>query len=225
MSSALRTHNKAQARHSTKVTCFMLNFSTFKEFDIHYIGFEELSLRLYHTTLLHDLGRLNSTDSEVLNPPAHAMTFELHGGCMAYEQLHITAPDFDADQVSDIVQSIVLHTLQWSSGDSSATQVFMSVSALFNIEGHNGTGIVGLDFNRLWHPKTMEEIEKAYPWGDFYHQALAAVDREFAQKPNCLVSHFPGGLDWFTNEFRVGPIVLRHLNQLEGLDRGLRRAQ
>ncbi|KAJ7691249.1 hypothetical protein B0H14DRAFT_3664648 [Mycena olivaceomarginata] len=128
-------------------------------------------------------------------------------------------------QVSDIVQSIVLHTLQWSSGNSSATQIFMSVSALFNIEGHNGTGIVGLDFNRLWHPKTMEEIEKAYPRGDFYHQALAAVDREFAQKPNCLVSHFPGGLDGFTNEFRVGAIVLRHLDQIEGLDRGLQRAQ
>ncbi|KAJ7691250.1 hypothetical protein B0H14DRAFT_3175654 [Mycena olivaceomarginata] len=54
------------------------------------IGFEKLSLCLYHTTLLHDLGRLKST--EVLDRPAHAMTFELHGGCMAYEQLHTTAP-------------------------------------------------------------------------------------------------------------------------------------
>ncbi|KAJ7318955.1 hypothetical protein DFH08DRAFT_819402 [Mycena albidolilacea] len=169
------------------------------------IGFEELSMRLYHTTLLHDLGWSNST--EVLNHPAHAMTFELHGGFMAYEHLHTAAPDLDADQVGDIVQSIVLHTLQWSSGNSSATQILMSVSALFDIGGYNGTGIAGLDYKRLWHPKTIEEIEKAYPRGEFYHQALAAVDREFTQKPNCLASHFPGGLEGFTNEFRVGPIV------------------
>ncbi|KAJ7883554.1 hypothetical protein B0H14DRAFT_2702215 [Mycena olivaceomarginata] len=145
------------------------------------IGFEELSMRLYHTTLLHDLGWSNNT--EVLDHPAHAMTFELHGGFMAYEHLHTAAPDLDADQI------------------------LMSVSALFDIGGYNGTGIAGLDYKRLWHPKTIEEIEKAYPRGDFYHQALAAVDREFTQKPNCLASHFPGGLDGFTNEFRVGPIV------------------
>jgi hypothetical protein len=37
----------------------------------------------------------------------------------------------------------------------------MSVSALFDIGGYNGTGIVGLNSSLLWHPKTIEEIEKA----------------------------------------------------------------
>jgi hypothetical protein len=156
------------------------------------IGFEELSLRLYHTTLLHDLGWSNNT--EALDHPAHAMTFELHGAFMAYEHLHAAAPDLDAQQVGDIVQSIVLHTSQWPSGNSSATQILMSISALFDIGGYNGTGLVGLDFSRLWHPKTIEEIEKAYPRGDLYQEGLSIFDREFVQKPNCLLSHYPGGV-------------------------------
>ncbi|KAF8201286.1 hypothetical protein K438DRAFT_2015622 [Mycena galopus ATCC 62051] len=169
------------------------------------IGFEELSMRLYHTTLLHDLGWSNST--EVLDNRAHAMSFELHGAFMAYEHLHAAAPTLDAYQVGDIVQSIVLHTSQWPSGNSSATQILMSLSALFDVGGYNGTGLVGLDFNLLWHPKTIEEIEKAYPRGDFYQEGLAAFDREFVQKPNCLLSHYPGGLNALVKDLRVGPIV------------------
>ncbi|KAJ7354510.1 hypothetical protein DFH08DRAFT_46065 [Mycena albidolilacea] len=169
------------------------------------IGFEELSLRLYHTTLLHDLGWSNNT--EALDHPAHAMTFELHGAFMAYEHLHAVAPDLDAQQVGDIVQSIVLHTSQWPSGNSSATQILMSISALFDIGGYNGTGLVGLDFSRLWHPKTIEEIEKAYPRGNLYQEGLSIFDREFVQKPNCLLSHYPGGLDALVKDLRVGPIV------------------
>ncbi|KAJ7233845.1 hypothetical protein B0H12DRAFT_1076476 [Mycena haematopus] len=169
------------------------------------IGFEELTLRLYHTTLLHDLGWSNST--EVLNNPAHAMTFELHGAFMAYEHLHAAAPTLDPYQVGDIVQSIVLHTSQWPSGNSSATQILMSLSALFDVGGYNGTGLAGLDFNLLWHPKTIAEIENAYPRGDFYDEGIAVFDREFVQKPNCLLSHFPGGLDALRKDLRVGPIV------------------
>ncbi|KAJ7238067.1 hypothetical protein B0H12DRAFT_1326940 [Mycena haematopus] len=169
------------------------------------IGFQELTLRLYHTTLLHDLGWSNST--EVLNNPAHAMTFELHGAFMAYEHLHAAAPTLDPYQVGDIVQSIVLHTSQWSSGNSSATQFLLFISALFDVGGYNGTGLAGLNFNLLWHPKTIEEIESAYPRGNFYYEGTAFFDREFVEKPNCLVSHYPGGLDALTKDFRVGLIV------------------
>jgi hypothetical protein len=97
------------------------------------IGFEELSLRVYHTSLLHDVGWSNST--EALNHPAHAMTFELHGGIMAYEHLHAAAPSLDAFQVGDIVESIVLHTSQWPSGNSSANQFLLSVSTFFDAGG------------------------------------------------------------------------------------------
>ncbi|KAJ6605226.1 hypothetical protein DFH09DRAFT_202373 [Mycena vulgaris] len=169
------------------------------------IAFEELTLRLYHTTLLHDLGWSNS--SEVLDHPSHAMTFELVGGFLAYEHLHAAAPHLDAFQVGDVVESIVLHTSQWPSGNSSANQMLMSVSALFDVGGYNGTGVVGLDSRILWNPKTVAEIEKAYPRGNFFNEGLTEFDREFTQKPNCLVSHFPGGLDGLLKDIRVGPIV------------------
>ncbi|KAJ6476473.1 hypothetical protein C8R47DRAFT_1323601 [Mycena vitilis] len=169
------------------------------------IAFNELTLRLWHTTVLHDLGWSNST--EVLTHPAHAMTFELHGAIMAYEHLHTAAPALDAFQVGDIVESIVLHTSQWPSGNSSANQILMSLSALFDIGGYNGTGLVGLDFNSLWNPRTVAEIEKAYPRDGFYAEGLGALDREFTLKPNCLVSHYPGGIAALTKDFRVGPIV------------------
>ncbi|KAJ7362524.1 hypothetical protein DFH08DRAFT_841054 [Mycena albidolilacea] len=169
------------------------------------IGFEELSLRLYHTSLLHDVGWSNST--EALNHPAHAMTFELHGGIMAYEHLHAAAPNLDAFQVGDIVESIVLHTSQWSSGNSSANQFLLSVSTFFDAGGYNGTGVAGLDFHRLWNPKTVAEIEQAYPRVDMHNQVISILDKEFAQKPNCLLSHYPGGLDAIAKDVRVGPIV------------------
>ncbi|KAJ6550173.1 hypothetical protein B0H19DRAFT_1265035 [Mycena capillaripes] len=169
------------------------------------IGFEELSLRLYHTSLLHDLGWSNNT--EVLTHPAHAMTFELHGAIIAYEHLHAAAPKLDAFQVGDIVESIVLHTSTWSSGNSSANQILMLISALFDVGGYNGTELVGIDFSSLWNPRTVAEIERAYPRADFYNDALSIFDREFVQKPNCLNSHFPGGLDGLKKDLRRGPIV------------------
>ncbi|KAJ7733796.1 hypothetical protein B0H16DRAFT_1696021 [Mycena metata] len=169
------------------------------------IGFEELALRLYHTTLLHDLGLSNATMA--LTHPAHAMTFELHGAFMAYEHLHAAAPNLDPFQVGDIVESIVLHTSQWSSGNSSANQILMALSALFDVGGFNGTGIVGLDFKQLFDPRTVAEIEQAYPRGDFYEAGITAFDREFTEKPNCLLGHYPGGLDALSKDLRVGPIV------------------
>ncbi|KAK7057854.1 hypothetical protein R3P38DRAFT_3304237 [Favolaschia claudopus] len=131
------------------------------------IAFDELSLRLYHTTLLHDLGWSNST--EILNHPAHAMTFELHGAFIAFEHLQTALPQ--------------------------------------PRRRYNGTGLVGVDTTKLWHPQTVAEIEKAYPRGDFAEAGIAAIDRDFDEKPNCLVSHYPGGERALENDFHVGPIA------------------
>ncbi|KAJ7041388.1 hypothetical protein C8F04DRAFT_1253090 [Mycena alexandri] len=169
------------------------------------IGFDELALRVYHTTLLHDLGLSNATVA--VTHPSHAMTFELHGAFMVYEHLHVAAPNLDPFQVGDIVESIVLHTSQWSSGNSSATQILTSLSTLFDVGGFNGTGIAGLDYKQLFNPKTVAEIEQAYPRGDLYNAAIPAIEQEFAEKPNCLLSHYPGGFDAFAKDLRVGPIV------------------
>jgi hypothetical protein len=140
------------------------------------IAFPELSLRLYHTSLLHDLGWTNTTEG--LEHPAHAMTFELHGAFMTYEHLHAVAPTFDAERVGDIVQSIVLHTSNWTMGNSSATAQLVSLSVNFDIGGYDSLGPDGIDFNRLFNRSTVEEIEKAFPRGDFYDQGAAAIERE-----------------------------------------------
>ncbi|KAJ7318940.1 hypothetical protein DFH08DRAFT_819390 [Mycena albidolilacea] len=66
----------------------------------------------------------------------------------------------------------------------------------------------------------IEEIEKAYPHGDLYQEGLGIFDREFAQKPNCLMSHHLGGLDALVKDLYVGPIVpedsrARNVRELE----------
>ncbi|KAF7345704.1 hypothetical protein MVEN_01590400 [Mycena venus] len=169
------------------------------------IAFQELSLRLYHTCLLHDLGWTNTTEG--LSHPAHNMTFELHGAFMTYEHLHTVAPTYDAERVGDIVESIVLHTSTWASGNSSATGQLMALSANFDIEGYANLGPGGIDFNLMFNRTTVEEIEKAYPRGDFYDQGSAAIEREFVEKPNCLFGHRPGGLVGGLAAFLKGPIV------------------
>jgi hypothetical protein len=65
--------------------------------DVPQISFEELTRRWYHCALLHDLGL--SKNAEALAHPANAMTFELHGGFMAYEHLHAADPTLDPVQV------------------------------------------------------------------------------------------------------------------------------
>ncbi|KAJ7735721.1 hypothetical protein B0H16DRAFT_1466985 [Mycena metata] len=167
------------------------------------IGFEELSLRVYHTSLLHDVGW--SSLPEVVNHPAHEMLFELHSAFVAYDHLHAAVPNVDVSQVGDIVESIVLHTSEWTTCNSSANQFLMALTVDFDAGGFNGSGIV--DYTQLFHPQTVAEIERAYPRGDFYNAATAVVSKEFAQKPNCLLSHYPGGLGAFEKDLRVGPIV------------------
>ncbi|KAJ7616362.1 hypothetical protein DFH06DRAFT_110270 [Mycena polygramma] len=167
------------------------------------ITFEELNRRIYHCCILHDLGW--TTTAEGMAHPAHAMTFELHGGIMAYEHLHAAAPNLDAQQVGDIVQSVVLHTSQWDSGKSSATQILMSLGALFDVCGYDARGPGSFDF--LLNRKTVQEIEKEYPRGDFAAEGKEVLQREFTEKPNCLLLHFPGGGDAFIKAVRAEPLV------------------
>jgi cyanamide hydratase family protein with HD domain len=155
------------------------------------ITFEELNRRLYHTCLLHDLGW--TTTAQGRAHPAHAMTFELHGGIMAYDHLHAAAPSLDAEQVGDIVQSIALHTTSWSSGKSSATGALMSLSAWFDVCGYHEAAPGSVFVNR----KTVQEIEKEYPRGKFATEGGEVLEREFLEKPNCLLSHFHGGVSNF----------------------------
>ncbi|KAJ7159015.1 hypothetical protein C8R43DRAFT_357934 [Mycena crocata] len=167
------------------------------------ITFEELNRRLYHTCLLHDLGW--SHGAEARAHPEHGMTFELHGGIMAYEHLQTAAPALDAQQVGDIVQSIVLHTSQWPEGTSSATAMLLSLSAIFDVGGYDAMGPGSLGF--LISRKTVQEVEKVYPRGTFAPDGFGVMNKEFDEKPNCLLSHFPGGREGFLKVVRVEPLV------------------
>ncbi|KAF8137984.1 hypothetical protein K438DRAFT_1786141 [Mycena galopus ATCC 62051] len=152
-----------------------------------------------HTCILHDLGWAAPAH------PAAGMSFELQGGIMAFEHLRAAAPDLDAQQVGDIVQSIVLHTSEWPSGTSSATKTLISLGALFDVGGYDAHGPGSLDF--LINRKTVQEIEKEYPRGDFAAEAVAVLHNEFKLKPDCLLSHFGPGSDVFLNAVRKDPIV------------------
>ncbi|KAF7330094.1 hypothetical protein MKEN_00273800 [Mycena kentingensis (nom. inval.)] len=147
------------------------------------ISTTELATRLYHTALLHDLGWTQS--KEGLSHPAHTMSFELFGGIRAYEHLFDKVPSLNGTEVSDIVQSIMLHTIapQWDIGMSSATGMLMSLSACRD---------------------TVREIEAAYPRGTFAAEGTAILDSELARKPDCLTSHI--AVDR-ANLIRVDPIV------------------
>ncbi|KAJ7468935.1 hypothetical protein B0H11DRAFT_2283868 [Mycena galericulata] len=167
------------------------------------ITFEELNRRIYHTCILHDLGW--TTTAEGRAHPAHAMTFELHGGIMAYEHLHAAAPALNAQQVGDIVQSIVLHTSDWPFGKVSATKLLISLSAIFDVAGYDAYGPGS--FDSFISRKTVQEIEKVYPRGNFAAEGEEVLQREVAEKPDCLLTHFPGGLDAFLKIVRKDPIV------------------
>jgi hypothetical protein len=40
----------------------------------------------------------------------------------------------------------------------------------------------------------VEEIERAYLRGNLYNEGGGAIEKEFAEKPNCLLSHQAGGV-------------------------------
>ncbi|KIK63991.1 hypothetical protein GYMLUDRAFT_241215 [Collybiopsis luxurians FD-317 M1] len=149
---------------------------------------ETVVKELYLTCLLHDFGL--STHIDTTTHPAHDMTFEFHGGIMAYEHLraeYISTHQLNDIQIADITQSIMLHTAPFEHGKSSALGMLMQLSAFLDVFGY---GVFGPDsMEKLIHRDTVREIEQAFPRGD-----MAQLDRQsqimFEEKPNCLTSHF-----------------------------------
>ncbi|KAJ7264374.1 hypothetical protein C8J57DRAFT_1718750 [Mycena rebaudengoi] len=166
------------------------------------ITFEELNKRLYHACILHDLGW--TAEPEGMAHPAHAMSFEIFGGIMAYDHLHATDPKLDANQVGDIVQSIMLHTSEYAAGPSSAVGMLLPLGALFDVMGYDALGPGSLDF--LYNRKTVQEIERAYPRGAFAADGAEVLNKEFDTKPNCILSHYRGGRE-FIGKIRAEPLV------------------
>ncbi|KAJ7172994.1 hypothetical protein C8R43DRAFT_678407, partial [Mycena crocata] len=169
---------------------------------VQQISFDELNRRFYHTALLHDLGW--TTTAEGLAHPAHAMSFELHGGVMAYDHLYNTT-NLDAVQVGDVMQSIVLHTSQWPGGTSSANSFLMFLSVAFDAAGYDAFGPGSLDafVNRT----TVKEVEAKYPRGEFGPDAIDTLSEQLKEKPSSLITHWPGGPDALFHAIRTEPIV------------------
>ncbi|KAF7342144.1 hypothetical protein MVEN_01802100 [Mycena venus] len=149
------------------------------------ITLEELVRRWYHCAMLHDLGL--TKNEEALRHPANAMSFELHGGFMAYEHLHSVDPTLNPVQVGDIVQGIIVHTSTFHSGKSSAVAMLLKMCTGFDGLGYDAFGPGSLSF--LQNRKTVQEIEQAFPRGAFGEEALDIVATEMARKPDCLMSH------------------------------------
>ncbi|KAJ7321856.1 hypothetical protein DFH08DRAFT_941786 [Mycena albidolilacea] len=158
------------------------------------ISFEELQKRLYHACVMHDIGWTSHPDG--LNHPARKMSFEIFGGIMAYDFLHAVDPTLDAEQVGDIVQSIMLHTTEYTAGQSSAVVTLVTLGASFDVVGYDAFGPG--TFNYV-HRKTVQEIEKQFPRGTFFKDVNEIIGEEFDVKPNCIMGHFRGGLEFVKN--------------------------
>ncbi|KAJ7481881.1 hypothetical protein FB451DRAFT_1444612 [Mycena latifolia] len=166
------------------------------------ISFEDLQKRLYHACILHDLGMTIHPDT--LNHPARTMSFELFGGIMAYEHLRAVEPPLGGQQVGDIIQSIMLHTTEYTAGNSSSIGTLLTLGSSFDVLGYNGLGPGVFDF--ICHRKTVQEIEKAFPRRTFGIDGREAGTREFDEKPTCIMGHFRGGRQML-EKLRVEPIV------------------
>lgn len=152
------------------------------------IPFEELDKRIWLACILHDVGI--TADPEALGHRASAMTFELHGGIMAYEHLNKQYPEtLDAQEVGDVVQGIMLHTTNFVRGLSSAAAMLLQISAFFDLVGYDPLADGSDVLRALWPEGFVKEMEERYPRADWGGDAVRLLTRDSVEKPNCLMSH------------------------------------
>jgi cyanamide hydratase family protein with HD domain len=152
------------------------------------IACDELVRQVYLTCLLHDFGL--STHQDVISHPARDMTFEFHGGLIAYEHLrseYSSILQLTDSQVADITQSIMLHTVPFETGASSAVGILVQMCSMFDMLGYGAFGPGSME--NVFHRETVREIELAYPRGDLVQFSTQDVQGMLEAKPNCLMSH------------------------------------
>ncbi|TFY79784.1 hypothetical protein EWM64_g4230 [Hericium alpestre] len=130
--------------------------------DVPQIPFAEFQDRLFHATILHDLGRM-----------------------LAYEHLLHMDASIDPERLGDIVQSIMTHTLMLPRGSMTAVGMLLQLGAAFDMLGWDAFGEGSLNF--LLNRETVYEIETAYPRGEQGHQVKEFVDKMTQEKPHCLI--------------------------------------
>ncbi|KAJ4474483.1 hypothetical protein J3R30DRAFT_683929 [Lentinula aciculospora] len=175
--------------------CYYLSLAILRNFpsntpSIPQISRDELIQRVYLTCILHDVGL--SLHETVTIHPAHDMTFEFHGGIMVYEHLradYVAGLRPNDSQIADITQSIMLHTIPFQTGMSSATGMLMYVSALFDILGYDAAAPNLIE--RAVHRDTVREINETFARDNMTLFSDSQVQEMLKVKPNCLVGHSP----------------------------------
>jgi hypothetical protein len=185
--------------HNLRMICysFGLLLSGFPSQPSHgaaQIPMEELTERIYLSSMLHDLGV--SKDPVTLEHPAHTMTFELFGGFLAYDHLHtVNYPSVDDTFIGDVVQGTVLHTSILDAGNSSAAASLLHLSAFLDIVGWEA---FGPDiFPRFWNNQTIAQIEEAFPRLELSDEFADDVEEMLKDKPDCIISHYVSDFPWF----------------------------
>jgi hypothetical protein len=178
--------------HNLRVICYsfgllLTGFPSQPALGTEQISVEELSDRIYLSSMLHDLGV--SKDPVTLKHPAHTMSFELFGGFLAYDHLHaLNYPSVDDAFIGDVVQGTVLHTSIFDTGNSSAAAMLLHLSAHLDIQGLQA---FGPDiFPRFWNNRTISEIEKAFPRLQVSEEFATDVAEMLKVKPDCILSHY-----------------------------------
>jgi hypothetical protein len=151
------------------------------------IATEELTERLYLTSILHDTGL--TRDKKTLENPAHVLSFELFGALLAYDHLHaVKYPSTNDKFIGDVAQSIVFHTSILPGGNSSAVAALIHLSTYLDVGGWDifGPGLL----RNFWNNQTVEDIEKAFPRLNFSTEMGDDLAEMLHDKPDCIVGHY-----------------------------------
>jgi hypothetical protein len=152
------------------------------------IARDELLKKVYLTCLLHDIGF--SAHQDVTSHPTRDMTFEFHGGFVAYEHLraeYSSTLQLSDAHIADITQSIMLHSIPFEVGTSSAAGSLVQLGAMFDMLGYGAFGPGSME--SVLDRESVREIELAYPRGDLVQVTGKGVQGMLQIKPDCLLGH------------------------------------
>jgi hypothetical protein len=186
---ATQVNSPSILNHNLRMICysFSLLLSGFPSQHGTQIPAEELTERIYLSSMLHDLGL--SKDTVTLKHPAHTMSFELFGGFLAYDHLHaVKYPSVSNAFIGDVVQGTVLHTSFFDTGNSSAAAFLLHISAYLDTVGWDvfGPGVL----RHFWNNETIAEIEKEFPRLNVSEEIPDELEEMLKDKPDCILSHY-----------------------------------
>jgi hypothetical protein len=191
---AAKINSPSILNHNLRMICYAFGllhtgFPSQPGLGAEQIPVEELTERIYLSSMLHDLGL--SEDPVTLEHPAHTMSFEIFGGFLGYEHLHaVNYPSVDNVFIGDVVQGTILHTSILDTGNSSAAAFLIYISSYLDVAGWDifGPGVL----RHFWNNETIAEIEKAFPRLNISDEVADGLEEMLKDKPDCILSHYVG---------------------------------